>query len=66
MARGRKAAVEPIDRTGKDTWRMPPLATLTRTTMSTGHRIGMGVLRSYLLAATVLVIVKLVEMALHH
>jgi Mn2+/Fe2+ NRAMP family transporter len=66
MARGRKAAVEPIDRTGKDTWRMPPLATLTRTTMSTSHRIGMGVLRSYLLAATVLVIVKLVEMALHH
>jgi len=66
LARGRlfdrgRPVAEPIDRTGRDTWRMPPLATLTRTTMSRGRRLGMGVLRFYLLGATVLVIVKLVE-----
>ena len=57
-------APAPIDRTGKDDWRMPPLDTLARPVFSTGHRIGMAVLRSYLLAATVLVVVRLVQLAL--
>jgi Mn2+/Fe2+ NRAMP family transporter len=57
---------DPIDRLGKDTWRMPPLAGLTRPNMSTTRKIGMGTLRLYLAVAMVLVIVKLVETALGH
>ena len=57
---------DPIDRTGRDNWRMPPLETLTRPAMATGRRIGMSALRGYLLIAMILVIVKLVEVALGH
>ncbi|MBV9023218.1 MAG: divalent metal cation transporter [Streptomycetaceae bacterium] len=57
---------DPIDRTGREEWRMPPLQTLTRPTMSTARRIGMGALRSYLLVAVVLVVIKIVQVALGH
>jgi Mn2+/Fe2+ NRAMP family transporter len=57
---------DPIDRAGRDNWRMPPLETLTRPVMATGRKIGMGALRSYLLVAMILVIVKIVEVALGH
>ncbi|WP_042373646.1 NRAMP family divalent metal transporter [Streptacidiphilus neutrinimicus] len=57
---------DPVDRTGRDEWRMPPLETLTRPVMATGRRIGMSALRGYLLVAMVLVIVKIVEVALGH
>ncbi|GAA1268667.1 divalent metal cation transporter [Kitasatospora nipponensis] len=53
-----------VDRTGRDSWRMPPLETLTRPVLSTGRRVGMGALRGYLLVAMVLVVVKLVQVAL--
>ncbi|MEU1630620.1 NRAMP family divalent metal transporter [Streptomyces sp. NPDC020096] len=53
-----------IDRSGRDEWRMPPLETLTKPVMSTGRKIGMGALRSYLLVAMVLVVIKIVEVAL--
>jgi Mn2+/Fe2+ NRAMP family transporter len=59
--RGQVAA--PIDRTGRDDWRMPHLDTLTRPVFTRGHRIGMAVLRSYLLVATVLVVFRLVQLA---
>ena len=39
-------ATIPIDRTGKDSWRMPPLALLARPVMSTGRKIGMSALPS--------------------
>ncbi|MDH6132149.1 Mn2+/Fe2+ NRAMP family transporter [Kitasatospora sp. MAA4] len=55
---------DPIDRTGRDEWRMPPLETLTRPKVSTGYKIGMGALRSYLLVAMILVVIKLVQVAL--
>jgi Mn2+/Fe2+ NRAMP family transporter len=55
---------DPIDRTGRDAWRMPPLATLTVPAMATGRKIGMGALRTYLLVAMVLVVIKLVRVAL--
>ncbi|WP_369362970.1 NRAMP family divalent metal transporter [Streptomyces sp. CG4] len=55
---------DPIDRTGKDDWRMPPLQTLTRPTMSTARKIGMGALRTYLLIAMILVVIKIVQVAL--
>ena len=45
-------------------WRMPPLANLTRAILSTQRKTGLGVLRGYLLLATVLVIVKIVQVAL--
>jgi hypothetical protein len=57
---------DPIDRLGRDTWRMPPLAELTRPVMSTTRKIGMSALRLYLAIAVVLVIVKLVSLALGH
>jgi Mn2+/Fe2+ NRAMP family transporter len=46
------------------TWRMPPLALLTRPVLSTGNRIGLSVLRGYLLVASALVVVKVVQLAL--
>ncbi|WP_051967234.1 NRAMP family divalent metal transporter [Kitasatospora mediocidica] len=55
---------DPLDRTGRDTWRMPPLETLTKPVLATGHKIGMGALRSYLLLAMILVIIKLIQVAL--
>jgi hypothetical protein len=61
-----RATTKPVDRTGRDEWRMPPLDALPRPTMSTGRRIGMGALRTYLLVAMVLVIVKLVQTVLAH
>jgi hypothetical protein len=57
-------AVSGIDRTGRDAWRMPPLAQLSRPVMSRTRRIGMGALRAYLAVAMVLVIIRLVDMAL--
>jgi Mn2+/Fe2+ NRAMP family transporter len=56
----------PIDRTGRDTWRMPPLAELTRPVMSTGRKIGMAALRLYLAVAMILVVIKIVETVLGH
>ncbi|NJC72111.1 divalent metal cation transporter [Planosporangium thailandense] len=65
FTRRRSGTVEdPIDRTGRDTWRMPPLETLTKPVMSTSYKIGMGALRTYLVIATVLVIIKIVQVAL--
>jgi Mn2+/Fe2+ NRAMP family transporter len=63
--RGR-AAAGPIDRTGALDWRMPPLAGLGRAVMPTSRRIGMAALRLYLALASVLVVVKIVELALKH
>ncbi len=57
---------DPVDRVGRESWRMPPLATLTRPALSTGRKIGMTALRGYLLAAMVLVIVKIVQIAIGH
>ena len=61
--RGRPAAPPP-NREGAATWRMPPLALLTRPQLSTGRRLGLTVLRGYLLIAMALVIVRVVQLAL--
>ena len=53
----------PVDRTGRESWRMPPLGLLTRPTMSTGRRTGLTVLRGYLLIAVALVVVRIVQLA---
>ena len=46
-------------------WRMPPLTLLERPAMSRQRKIGMLALRGYLLFAFSLVIVKIVEVAVH-
>jgi Mn2+/Fe2+ NRAMP family transporter len=61
---GLAAAV--IDRSDRENWRMPPLALLRRPRVPVGRKIGMTVLRSYLAVATVLVAVKIVQLALGH
>jgi|GEM_PF-2751863 hypothetical protein len=43
---------------------MPPLALLTKPTMSTGRRLGLGVLRGYLVIAAAMVVVRVVQLAL--
>ncbi|OIJ94621.1 NRAMP family divalent metal transporter [Streptomyces colonosanans] len=60
------AGPEPVDRTGRASWRMPPLHALSKPVMSTSRKIGMGALRAYLLVAMVLVIVKIMQAALGH
>ena len=64
---GRKAAPHDVpDRSQRATWRMPPLALLSRPELSTGRRIGLTVLRTYLLVAMVLVVVRVIQLALGH
>ncbi|MGW3044547.1 NRAMP family divalent metal transporter [Kitasatospora sp. NPDC001159] len=64
---GRRGTKEdPVDRTGRENWRMPPLETLGKPVMSTARKVGMGALRTYLLIAMVMVIIKIVQTALGH
>jgi hypothetical protein len=67
LARARRShrSVE-VDRRDRDTWRMPPVHMLPKPLMSTGRKIGLGALRSYLAIAMILVIVKIVQVALGH
>ncbi|MDH6114802.1 NRAMP (natural resistance-associated macrophage protein)-like metal ion transporter [Kitasatospora sp. MAP12-15] len=64
FTRKRTATMEDIDRTGRDSWRMPPLETLTKPAMSATRKVGMSALRGYLLVAMIMVIFKLVTLAL--
>jgi NRAMP (natural resistance-associated macrophage protein)-like metal ion transporter len=57
-------ATEPIDRSERHHWRMPPLALLQTPSMSLTRRIGMGILRGYLLVAMIMVIIRIVQLAL--
>jgi NRAMP (natural resistance-associated macrophage protein)-like metal ion transporter len=59
-------AQAPIDRAGRENWRMPQLALLKRPRVPLGRKVGMSILRSYLAVATVLVAVKIIELALGH
>jgi NRAMP (natural resistance-associated macrophage protein)-like metal ion transporter len=45
------------------TWRMPPLALLTRPPLSRGRRLGLTVLRGYLVIAVVMVVARIVQLA---
>ncbi|MEV4438723.1 NRAMP family divalent metal transporter [Streptomyces sp. NPDC049577] len=64
--KGWAAQARRIDRAGKDTWRMPPLEQLPKPVISTGRKAGLTALRTYLLAAMTLVIVRIVQLALGH
>jgi Mn2+/Fe2+ NRAMP family transporter len=56
-------AVDPIERVS---WRMPPLTLLARPALSRGRRVGLSVLRGYLVIAAALVVVRVVQLALTH
>jgi hypothetical protein len=45
---------------------MPPRTLLTRAPLSVTQRVGLSVLRGYLLIAMILVVVKVVQLALGH
>jgi NRAMP (natural resistance-associated macrophage protein)-like metal ion transporter len=55
-----------VPRSARPTWRMPPLRELERPVMSTQRKIGLITLRSYLLIAFVLVVVKVVQISVGH
>jgi NRAMP (natural resistance-associated macrophage protein)-like metal ion transporter len=55
-----------VDRSGRENWRMPPLHLLQRPAMPTSRKLGIGALRIYLAVATILVIIKIVELAIGH
>jgi Mn2+/Fe2+ NRAMP family transporter len=57
---------ERIDRSGRGSWRMPPLDQLSPAPMSKARRLWMGVLRAYLLIAGGLVLIRIVQLALNH
>jgi Mn2+/Fe2+ NRAMP family transporter len=59
-------AEDAADMTDRDSWRMPPLSELSAPAVSGARKIGLTVLRAYLFASMILVIVKLVEVAIGH
>jgi Mn2+/Fe2+ NRAMP family transporter len=48
----------------RNTWRMPPLAELAPARLTLAKRLWLGVLRFYLLAATIMVVVRVAQLAL--
>jgi Mn2+/Fe2+ NRAMP family transporter len=63
----RKApAIPQGPRLDRDTWRMPPIAMLSKPIMSAGAKTGLTALRGYLLLASALVVIKVVQLALGH
>jgi hypothetical protein len=45
---------------------MPPLNLLSRPKLSPGRRLGLSVLRGYLIIASALVVVRVLQLALGH
>jgi hypothetical protein len=58
-----RAGARTVDTAARTSWRMPPLAMLTRPTLSAGRRLGLIVLRGYLVIAASMVIVRVVQLA---
>lgn len=53
-----------VDRQQRASWRMPPLTLLARPQLSTTRRLGLTVLRGYLVLAVGMVVVRVVQLAL--
>ena len=53
-----------VDRRDRENWRMPPLNMLSKPVMSTGRKVTLTVLGSYMAIAMVLVIVRIVQLAI--
>ena len=62
--RGPVAQRVALSRKEKETWRMPPLAELTKPVWSTTRTIGMLTLRLYLVIAVILLVVKVIQLAI--
>jgi Mn2+/Fe2+ NRAMP family transporter len=60
-----RSSVE-VDRRDRETWRMPPLNMLSKPVMSSGRKVALTILGSYMAIAMVLVIVRLIQMAIGH
>ena len=56
----------PVDPGNRDTWRMPPLALLTRPPASRARTVALTALFSYLAVAVLLLLVKAVQLATGH
>lgn len=54
----------PADRDARAGWRMPPLGLLPPPRLGLGRRLGLGVLRGYLVIAVGMVVVRVVQLAL--
>ncbi|HKV86052.1 MAG TPA: divalent metal cation transporter, partial [Ktedonobacterales bacterium] len=50
----------------RDTWRMPPLAELTKPVWSLPRKVGLLTLRGYLIVAVILLLVKVIQLTLGH
>ena len=55
-----------IDRSGRASWRMPPIALLATPKLPLGSRVGLTVLRSYLLIAMIMVVFRIYQLAVGH
>jgi Mn2+/Fe2+ NRAMP family transporter len=67
LVRGRAGQkAEPVDRSGREHWRMPRLVTLTAPPMSGSRKVGMTALRVYRGIAMVVVVVRIVQVAAGH
>jgi len=67
MLRRKKVAAggdAPVAAATRDAWRMPPLATLPAPRVSRAGRVWMMVLRGYLIVASLMVVVRVVQLAL--
>jgi len=66
LRRGLRGGAEPVDRSGRENWRMPRLVTLTAPPMSPARKIGMTALRAYLGVAMVVVVIRIIQVAAAH
>ncbi len=64
LRRRRGAAAPPASRSIRNSWRMPPLQQLEPGRLTRLNRIWIGVLRAYLVVATIMVVVRVVQLAL--
>jgi hypothetical protein len=64
LRKGRPAAGAAEPGADRETWRMPPLSQLAPARLTTAKRIWLGVLRCYLVAASIMVVVRVVQIAL--
>jgi Mn2+/Fe2+ NRAMP family transporter len=66
VRRRRAGGAPPVDRSGRDSWRMPRLATLTAPQMSSARKVGMTALRVYLGVAMAVVVIRIIQVAVSH
>lgn len=64
VKRRQRGSWQPIDRSPRDTWQMPPVEQLASRPFALLDRVWMGVLRAYLVLAAGLVLVRIVSLAL--